>query len=304
MIDRFTASAWHLLTSHHALLAQTPPANDWLRIWIINGLTAFGLTALGVLGYLILAVIISLNARHIAWGIVSIARRLSGRERPSEQRVQTIHQLYTSLISILGALFALIGILRIFVDSTQLVWIVGLFSAAFGWGARSLVSDIIAGTNYIFQNTFAIGEKLEFWLTASRVEGIVERVSLRYTHLRATTGELLTVPNGSIDVIRNYTRAAWSGAQLRVRVPTAKLGLAISTLNALARESQSRLVHLIEPWQLLLINDEIGEETELTINARFEFGTAALSRPVMAQEIHNALRDAGVISAKDELPVA
>lgn len=272
--------------------------------WMEGFLVGFLLTVGSVLFYLLLALLLTLLSNRIAWWIVRLTHRLAKPEDRTEQRVQTLHQLYASLIGILGVLIAFIGILRIFVDSTQLVWMVGLFSAAFGWGARGLVSDVIAGTNYIFQNTFAIGEKLEFWLTANRVEGTVERVNLRNTHMRAPTGELMIVPNGDIGVIRNYTRAAWSGARLHFMVPTEKVLRSMQVLEELGIRAGEQIPNLVEPWQVLLVHDDIGEMTELTINARFLFGAAAESRPALAQLVYDALRDAGIAASGVTAPSA
>lgn len=272
----------------------------WLEAWSITVLS----TAVAVIFYLLIALGLTLLSGRIAWLIVRMTHRFAKREDRTQQRIRTLHQLYASLISILGAVIAFIGILRIFVDSTQLVWMVGLFSAAFGWGARGLVSDIIAGTNYLFQNTFTIGEKLEFWLTANRVEGTVERVNLRNTHLRASTGELMIIPNGDIGVIRNYTRAAWSGAHLHFMVPTAQLVRAVEVLEQLGKSASSGMPGLIEPWQVLLVRDTIGTESELTVNARFRFGTAAESRPALAQRIFTALLAENIVAmpVDDPLP--
>jgi len=264
--------------------------------WLQGGVAAVVVTATSVLLFLLLALALTLLSNRIAWLVVRLTRGLVKPEDRTEQRVNTLHQLYASLISILGVLIAIIGILRIFVDSTQLVWMVGLFSAAFGWGARGLVSDIIAGTNYIFQNTFAIGEKLEFWITANRVEGTVERVNLRNTHVRAPTGELMIVPNGDIGVIRNYTRSAWSGARLHFLVPTGEVVRAVDLLEQVGRGAHKDLPTLVEPWQVLLVRDEVAAESEITVNARFQFGTAAESRPALVGLIFSSLQESGIIA--------
>jgi small conductance mechanosensitive channel len=270
--------------------------------WLQSQSATIVITTIAVIFYLLVALALTLLSNRIAWLIVRLTRGLAKQEDRNRQRVQTLHQLYASLVSILGMVIAFIGILRIFVDSTQLVWMVGLFSAAFGWGARGLVSDVIAGTNYIFQNTFAIGEKLEFWLTAYRVEGTVERVNLRNTHLRAPTGELMIVPNGDIGVIRNYTRAAWSGARVHFLVPIADLARAFEVLEELGSAAHSQLPTLVEPWKVLLVREEVSAQVEVTVDARFQFGTAAESRPAFVGLIFTALHDANIIVEADVEP--
>ena len=48
--------------------------------------------------------------------------------------------------------------LGLFVSSDTVVWVVGLFGAAFGRSARPLVSDLSAGLGFIFDDTYSMGE--------------------------------------------------------------------------------------------------------------------------------------------------
>jgi moderate conductance mechanosensitive channel len=149
-----------------------------------------------ILLLMVVAFLITINASRIAGWLVGVNGLLPGRHMLSDQRRQTLVRLYASLVSVVALLIVIIGTMRIFVDPSQIIWIIGLFSAGFGLGARVLVSDLIAGGTYIFRNTFTIGEKAEFIVGGTRIEGIVEDVNMRSTLVRAPTGELYTVPNG------------------------------------------------------------------------------------------------------------
>ena len=105
----------------------------------------------------------------------------------AQSRRTTLESLLGSLISMVAFVVAALGTFSLFVDSERLIWIIGLFSAAFGLGARSLVADILAGTRFIFRNTFAIGEKVELSVGGSAVEGTVEEVNVTNTMLRAAS---------------------------------------------------------------------------------------------------------------------
>ena len=256
--------------------------------------TGFAGAMFGIVLLLFFAFIVTLHADIMAGWLVSLNRWVPGHREQSEQRVRTLRQLYSSLITILVYLLVGVAILRMFVDASQIVWIIGLFSAAFGLGARSLVSDIAAGATFIFRNTFAIGEKAEFVVGTNTVEGVVEDVTMRATLVRAPTGEIFTIPNGEIVLIRNFTRSSASGAQLRVRVPTEQLATAVNTLQALGVQAMAVLPEQMEPWQVLLVDDSVGRTMEITVNARFRFGAAAGAKPRLAALIYEGLQGAGV----------
>jgi small conductance mechanosensitive channel len=171
-----------------------------------------------------------------------------------------------------------VATLALFVPSETLIWIVGLFSAAFGLGARGMVADFVAGGGFIFQNTFAIGEKIELYSGMNRVEGTVEAVNVRNTQVRAPTGELFTVPNGEIGVVRNFTRANVSAAKIKLMVPSEVLGRALVLLDALGHEAVGLLPDLLEPWQIISTTDAVGSCTEVTVLASSTYGQAAALR--------------------------
>lgn len=235
----------------------------------------------------------------VAWLAPRLARwlvrlgRLSRRQH-DDQREATLARLYASLLTAVVIGVVVMLILRLFIDSSQIVWMVGLFSAGFGLGARVLVADMIAGGGYIGRNTFAIGEKVEFQVGAQAVEGIVEDVNMRSTLVRATTGEVYTVPNGEIGIIRNFSRGHFSGAEWKVIVPTAQLTEAVETLHHLGIAADAAFPPLIDPWTVLMTDGTISATTTLTLVARFEYGQAAACKPRVAAFIYNGLAAAGI----------
>jgi small-conductance mechanosensitive channel len=59
--------------------------------------------------------------------------------------------------------------------------------------------------------------------SGGNVEGVIERVYLRITQVRAPSGELITVPNGEIRLVRNYSRGLFSLGDVRIKIQTADL---------------------------------------------------------------------------------
>jgi small-conductance mechanosensitive channel len=241
----------------------------------------------------------------LAWLIHRFIRRVKGsvlragclvqrgyKLRPERQA--TLYSLVASAISLVVFAAATLISLGQFVRVDTLIWIVGLFSAAFGLGARPLISDVITGINFIFEDSFAVGEKVEILGT----EGVVEKVNLRTTCMRSTTGELYVVPNGEVRVVRNFSRGSFARADVKLKIPVADLGRALPLLEELGKEAVNLLPNLLEPWQVVSASSEIGQQTELAILAKSRFGKAAEMRPRLLTLVHERLAEAGIALAE------
>ncbi len=264
-------------------------------------ISSVGIYLLVILGLILIGAAVAWFSRRLARLFVRFNRLGPRRRRPDVQREETLVRLYASLLTAVAIGVVVMLILRLFIDASQIIWVIGLFSAGFGLGARVLVADLIAGGGYIGRNTFAIGEKVEFVVGATKVEGIVEDVNMRSTLVRSTTGEVYTVPNGEIGIIRNFSRGQFSGAEWKVSVPTTQLALAIETLNRLGVEADAAFQCLIDPWTVLMTDATISSTTTLTLVAHFEYGQAAAFKPRVAAYIYDGLAAAGILAGGDEV---
>lgn len=253
------------------------------------------LVVLGALAlYFVAALVFSLLSRWLARSIVHLGRRLPGRRIMAPPRQKTLESLIASLLTLIAFIVAMFGAFSLFVDSERLIWIIGLFSAAFGLGARALVADVLAGARFIFRNTFAIGEKVELSVGAVTVEGNVEEVNVTNTLVRALSGEAYVVPNGDISVIRNFSRAPYSSARICVFVKSEHLSQALDGLTALSTRAGDVLSELVEPFQVLSTSDTLGNKVELTIMARCAYAKAASVKLHLMDLVYRQLREAGV----------
>lgn len=250
-----------------------------------------------VLGTLLAAWLVHRLARPLARRVVRLDRVTGNGPARRAERRETLQGLVADIISFFAfATAALIVVQRLFdVSSETLIWTVSLFSAAFGFGARPLISDILAGMSFIFEDAFAVGEKVGLHSGAENaVEGVVEAVRLRTTRIRASTGELCVIPNGEIRALRNYSRGRFSTANVTLRLPSDDLLRALPLLEALGQEAVELLPNLIEPWQVISQSGEIGDETELTLVAKARFATGADLRPKLLALVKARLSEAGI----------
>ncbi len=90
----------------------------------------------------------------------------------------------------------------------------GVVGLAIGFGAQTLVKDIISGVFFLLDDAFRVGE----YIDVGGVMGSVERISLRSLQLRHHRGPLNTIPFGEIKHLINYSRD-WAIMKLELRVP-------------------------------------------------------------------------------------
>jgi moderate conductance mechanosensitive channel len=88
------------------------------------------------------------------------------------------------------------------VDLKPLLAAAGLGGLAIGFGAQSLVKDLISGFFILWENSVRIGDVVE----VAGVAGLVEEIELRTIKLRDESGNLHVVPNGVIDRVKNLTK--------------------------------------------------------------------------------------------------
>jgi moderate conductance mechanosensitive channel len=103
--------------------------------------------------------------------------------------------------------------------------------AALGFGAQQMVRDLLAGFFIILEKQYGFGDLVTLTVvSATDATGTVENVTLRVTRLRASDGELLTIPNGQIVKTVNLSKD-WARAVVDIPVQaSADLGMINDTL--------------------------------------------------------------------------
>lgn len=77
----------------------------------------------------------------------------------------------------------------------------GIGGLAIGFGAQSLVRDVITGFFILLEDQIRVGDVVEI----AGVGGFVEEVRMRTIRMRDLSGNFHVVPNGNIDKVKNYT---------------------------------------------------------------------------------------------------
>ncbi len=78
----------------------------------------------------------------------------------------------------------------------------GILGLAIGFGAQSLVKDIITGVFMLIEDNIAVGDIVR----VKDIGGMVEGFTLRSARLRDYDGNVHVIPNSAIDVVTNFTK--------------------------------------------------------------------------------------------------
>ena len=245
---------------------------------------------LPIILYFIIALVIQRLGKWFAPGLARLFG-WRGKRRSRPERSETLQGLLAGIVAVLAYLGAILASLRLYVQTDTLVWLVGLFAAGFGLSARPIISDFLSGISFLFEDSFSVGEKVELL----GVEGVIEKVNLRVTQLRGSSGEMYIIPNGEIRLIRNFSRGRFSVATIHLKLPADQLPGAIRLLETLSVEAVSLLPNLIEPWQVISESGSIGQNTELTLVCHARFGKAAELRTRLLALVQKRLNDADIV---------
>jgi len=240
--------------------------------------------------YFLLAYLVHRLSRRIARRLLRVGGMAGKRRELRLERQKTLISLVASAVTFLAVVTAVLLSLSLFFNGETLIWLVGLFTAAFGLGARPLVSDYLTGVGFLFEDTFDVGEKVDILGN----EGVVETVNLRTTTLRAPSGELFVVPNGEIRIVRNFSRGRFSPATISLKLNAEDLSQALTILGELSNEAPLLLPNLLEPWQIISESGSIGQQTELTLVAKAKYAMGAEMRPRLLALVHERLNEVGI----------
>jgi small-conductance mechanosensitive channel len=199
------------------------------RLWDIDIYTVtqegIGDTAAGALFNIVVTVLFA----YVGWEIVKamIDRRIDmegpapahgapggegGGHRAS--RLRTLLPLgRKAIFATLVVMVVMIILSSLGVDIGPLLAGAGVVGIAIGFGAQTLVRDIVSGVFFLLDDAFRVGEYIDL----GDVKGTVEKISIRSMQLRHHRGALNTVPFGEIRYLTNYSRD-WAIMKLEFRV--------------------------------------------------------------------------------------
>ncbi len=173
------------------LLTKWFDSIDWSHI----GMGAIKIVVILVLGAIVV---------RIARAIVRNAFRMGDRSpiQISERRTMTVAKLLENIVAYVVIFIMLIAILGIFgINASGLLAGAGVIGLAVGFGAQSLVKDVITGLFILLEDQFSVGD----YVRIGQFEGVVLEIGLRTTKIKSWTGEIHILPNGGIMQVTNFS---------------------------------------------------------------------------------------------------
>ncbi len=143
-----------------------------------------------------------------------------GRGRHArEERIKRSHTLGSFLTGSATAVIVLVAVLMILskvgINIAPLLAAAGVVGIAIGFGAQSLIRDMLRGFLILTQNQYNKGDWVQ--IADPPISGIVEDVNIMRTVLRDVDGIVHSVPNGAISTTSNYTKE-WSRVNIDIPV--------------------------------------------------------------------------------------
>jgi small conductance mechanosensitive channel len=203
------------------------------------------------------------------------------------QRAEAIGSVLRSSAS--AAIFTIAGLMilrELGFDLAPLLASAGIAGVALGFGAQTLVKDLIAGLFMLLEDQYGVGDVVDL----GEASGTVESVGLRTTSIRDARGVLWHIRNGEIVRVGNKSQG-WAMVVLDMPIGFANLEEATTVLEhaaqTMAAEDEWR-EKLMSPPQILGVEQMTVDGATIRITAK----TTTDAQPVVARELRTRLADA------------
>ena len=193
---------------------------DWLNQRVLENLgiellgKAFALAVILALALVACAFARRLGAQTVRVAVERARKRQEANVDELVQRYETLGSVATrAATAIVWTIAGFMALSKLGMDIAPVLASAGVVGIAIGFGAQTLVKDVISGLFVILENQYGKGDVVKI----AGIAGSVEDINLRRTVLRDLDGAVHHVPNGEIRVASNLTRE-WSRVNLNVSV--------------------------------------------------------------------------------------
>lgn len=263
---------------------------------------------------ILLIIVVAMLIRHLLHRAI---RRLVGRTtagdvpgalRPfrrlqesvfSERRTQRAEAIGSVLLSFATAAVCSIAGLMVLaelgIDLGPLLASAGIAGIALGFGAQTLVKDLIAGLFMLLEDQYGVGDTVDL----GEANGTVESVGLRTTSIRDSRGVLWHIRNGEIVRVGNKSQG-WAVVIIDVPVGFARIDEASRVLTeagaTMAADPQWR-DDLVEAPEVLGVEQFTVDGAVLRASVRTNANAQARVSRELRSRLTDALARAGISNA-------
>jgi small conductance mechanosensitive channel len=265
------------------------PFNRWLDLTIPN--------AIHLLGILVIALVINRLFRALTNLIVKPASAQTRQSQLREQQTRTLAGvLYSAGSKVVWVVALLTALNEFHINIAPALTLAGLASVAVGFGAQTLVRDVITGFYIVLEDQYVVGDTIQF----GEYTGRVEHLTLRRTVIRDARGALVTIANGEIRAVSNLSRD-WSQAFVDVSlapdIPLERTLQVLEIAAAALRADPAWSQTLVDGPRILGLQDlDRGSST-----VRLQVRTAPTRQDEVARELRRRIQ---VELQKQGIPVS
>ena len=225
------------------------------------------------------------------------------RKGLANARAQTMMPLIRNVLFVtIFIIAAIVALANMGMNVTPLLAGAGVIGLAIGFGAQSLVADLITGLFIIIEDSLAIDDYVDVGGHLGTVEGL----TIRTVRLRDIDGIVHTIPFSEIKSIKNYSRE-FGYAIFRVAIPyNMEIDAAIKLIREVGQKIRNDPLQRRNIWSPLEIQGvESFESGSAILRARFK--TAPIKQWEVSRAFNLALKrqldEAGLDLATPRLSV-
>ncbi|MEA1958388.1 MAG: mechanosensitive ion channel family protein [Chloroflexota bacterium] len=237
-----------------------------------------------ILIIILVTVVLVYGLKRLTQPLFELASRKQIQRKGDEaqKRIKTLSRITVGVgaaIITIAAVFMILSAIGI--DIMPMLAGFGIAGIAIGFGAQSLVKDLIAGFFIIAEGQYYVGDVVK----TANISGVVEEINLRRTVLRDLDGIVHVIPNGEITVASNYTRD-WSRTNLNISVAyDTDLDYAISIINRVCAEMAEE-----EYWSELIIKTPSVLRVDNLGDSGIDIKVLGDTKPIRQWEVTGELR--------------
>jgi small conductance mechanosensitive channel len=264
-----------------------------LQVWGINSFDWIALLAeRKATGSVVTIVILVIGALFL-WELFSttIERYLANLDSDSRRSARTrtlLPLLHTTVLVIIITMVALTLLSELGLNIAPLLAGAGVAGIAIGFGAQTLVKDVITGFFFLLEDTFAVGDVVD---VGNGHAGTIEAISIRNFRLRDLAGAAHTVPFSEVSILRNMTRDfayVLCDAGVAYREDPDRVIAVLREIGAALAADQDWANCLLEPLEILGV--EKFTDSAMVVRARIK--TAPLKQWAVGREFNRRMKKA------------
>jgi small conductance mechanosensitive channel len=171
------------------------------------------------------------------------------------------------------------------IDIAPVLATAGIGGLAVGFGAQTLVKDVISGFFMLLEEQVRIGDVVE----VAGKSGVVEGISLRALRLRDVSGNVHIIPHGSVTLVTNmttdYSRYVVD-VQVARREDSDRVAETLRTIGADLQKDEAFGADILQPIEILGVDAVTA--TTFTVKARLT--TRAMKQWRVGREFNRRMK--------------